>query len=301
MGAVRSAVILNDLGIRTSPGYYALHRETGAPVWDLRTPEEKDRNWHLERYGGLIACGRDDVAEADPETGRTIRTLTLPDPPFQRVWANDRTVVLGRGGTLDFDPVRAYDWATGKLLWSRRLNDELSAQSRWAGPKWLGFVALAGTDGRVILVAGHSVFALTLREGNLLWKRDFDVAASRAPVSHAGRVYFLAFALDGEPWDEVRFVCLDELTGETVYERPLAGYAPDLARRIQSRPGRIHDGFIVFTVQHRGRLLMFDMATGDLAWSFKYKGEIYQPSFSERGLIAGADDGNLLIFEHAPG
>jgi outer membrane protein assembly factor BamB len=297
VAAFGDAVILDSFS-RSPRRYHAVHRETGKTLWDFRGDEaQTDRRWNLEKDGRLLSCGRFEIAQADPHTGQLTRRWEVPDSPFQRQWVGSDIVILGSGETIDSDPMRAYDLLTGRVLWSRRLNEELLPQARSLDPQLPFFVGFAGSDGRAVFAAGKTLFGFAVREQRQLWKRDFNLAASRSPVLHRGRVYFLAFALDDAPRDEVRLVCLDEGTGETLYERPLAAFGPEFARRIQSWPGVIHDGFIVFTQQDHGLLMMFDLASGDLVWSYKYRAEIYEPVLTARGLIAGADDGNLLIFE----
>jgi len=267
-------------------------RITGEIVWTLA-----ERGWFA--VGRDLYCQNQGILQANVSTGAVVGRFDVPGPPFHFQGVCDGVFLLGTNLKGPSDPIRAFDMERHEIVWERKLREEILTAAHGIEDKRTAyFTSHCGSEGRVVFYCGKSLFGFALRENRMLWQRNFNVACSR-PVMHKGRVYFWAFALDDNPPDETRLVCLDEATGETVYDRHLAAYGGDFVFRQWAGPGHIEGECIAFATvrSSTGLLTLFRISDGELVWSFTYKAATSEPVLSGQRLLVTAHDGNMLVFE----
>lgn len=265
----------------------ALDASSGRVVW---TVDEDEMPWAL--VGERLLAFREQIEVGDVLTGTVV----------------DRWIVEGAGGSLGLigntaqtlvlsdaageDPMQGFDLGRRTVLWQRNLKADVL--SRAAGsPRPDHFALYAGTADRAIAQCGSTVgtlMGLSLAEGRILWHHGWWIA-SRRPVLDGGRLYFWARAPDS---GAVRFVCLDEATGEIVYDHPLEPLG-EMFRGQDATPGFIAGGHIAFGGQ-AGLIAVFRLVDGVLTWVYQHRSGIEYPMILGDHLVALAVGGRLLVF-----
>ena len=134
------------------------------------------------------------------------------------------------------------------------------------------------------MTRGPVVFGLSVEDGSIRW--GFPVAVTyHAPNVHGGRIYVLLMD---------HFVCLDEATGEIVYDVQHL----QLAEAFLPKTGTIYGGKIAFAMES-GHLAVFDLVDGRLVWLYKHKLKLGRTAEADGRLLVTSDDGHLLVFEEA--
>jgi outer membrane protein assembly factor BamB len=287
--SVGELVLLRSMG---SPGFRGVS-PTGRIMWTL----SGDPGWALcDQH--LYSNDGETIIQADATTGEIVAHYAVPGPAFQFLGCCHGIFLLGTGRTRESDPVRAFDVTSGQILWERNLRQEFLAAAEGIEERRTAFYsAHCGSEGRRVVHCAQSLFGFAVRENRILWQRNFDLA-SVVPKMHEGRVYFWAYSGRERAEGNNVLVCLDEATGETIYELPLATYGGDFAW-MQFPRGSVHVDHMAFGTRS-GLLAVFRLSDGALVWSCKYKTEVYQPVLWDHGLLVTAEDGNLLVFEAKP-
>jgi outer membrane protein assembly factor BamB len=102
------------------------------------------------------------------------------------------------------DEIRGVDPATGRIIWSRPLTEQLAAP-------------VSAADDRVLLLRrSGELMALRASDGEPVWRRELGAATSYAPARVSANAIVLTLA-DG------RVLALDDRSGETIWVRSLPG------------------------------------------------------------------------------
>ncbi|MEO8361855.1 MAG: PQQ-binding-like beta-propeller repeat protein [Vicinamibacteria bacterium] len=179
--------------------------------------------------------------------------------------------------------------------------DLIERRPRWERSiVWRGVGGLLGpTDWTrdLFLARDEKSFAMFSKaDGEELWrKRLFTGGRLR---STGDRVIVLARRLedtDAGLSDCKYLMAFDSRSGEAIYERELREPEEDFAPGWASYPvvGKEH---VVFA-ERSGLIGAFRMSDGALAWSHKYKAELYEPCIVGNSVAVASTDGNLLMFD----
>lgn len=196
------------------------------------------------------------------------------------------------------DPVLVFNVAERRVLWERDLRPEIvpfvqGVADRKSAPAPL--YCASPTHG--LIMCGKTVFGVSLLDGRILWHRQMWVASLR-PMMREERAYLWVWDPDGR---NSRFVCFDVISGESVYDRPLADLG-DNFRALEAWPGSIDGEHIAFgSTRWSGVVGVFRLSDGALVWSYKHKAEVYEPALVGNFLLVPAGGGKLLVFEGSNG
>ncbi|MEO5763649.1 MAG: PQQ-binding-like beta-propeller repeat protein [Vicinamibacteria bacterium] len=227
-----------------------------------------------------IVDWRDGVVIRDLLTLAELRRFDFGFPFDNKPVCGD--LVLAASG-LD-GPWRAFDLAAGRVIWERArpVADTFLGEIDWASGCFLG-------------KSDRTIAMFSKEDGRELWrKRLFTGGRVR---STRDRVIVLARKLDDSAMGlsaTKYLMCFDSQTGEPIYERLLQTPEEDFSPAWASYPvvGKEH---VVFA--ESGLLAAFRMSDGGLAWSYKYKAELYEPTIVGNGIAVASADGNLLMFD----
>jgi len=294
-----------------------LHRQTLEAIWRVKTREGPGpggglsplRMWSDDL---ILMGGQDRIGMMEADSGRLRWAVSEASGPL--VW-NRRVVVKSKaavllidgltGATTDRYPLAAKgastlcgdrlvvlpeddDWisslelGTGKVMWRRELLREMGDFARFDfKTNAIGLVA-GSRPTSVVATRGPVVFGLSVEDGSIRWGAPVAVTYYW-PNVHDGRIYVLLMD---------HFVCLDEATGEIVYDVQ----HPQLAEAFLPQTGTIYGAKIAFAME-TGHLAVFDLTNGRLVWLYKHKLKLGRTAEVDGRLLATTDDGHLLVFE----
>lgn len=267
--------------------YRGLHGDGGI-AWTL---ELREGSTPWVRWGDKLFCNNPGVFVADARTGEVIEHYDVAGRPI-------RAGGLIAPGLYVYsteeapDLLRIYDLSAGRLVWERNLRAEVRAAYGITDPH-VG--VLAGSTRSDVLVAKSEkhFFGLSRQDGHLLWRRALWVEGVRFAFE-GGRIYAWAAQEDDPRGD--RLVCLDEATGEAIYDRRMSSFGGEVAAAYSPTKPSISSGRIAFGTR-AGLLAIFRLSDGELAWSHNYKTQLYDAVLDGNRLVVTAADGNLLVFE----
>jgi outer membrane protein assembly factor BamB len=160
--------------------------------------------------------------------------------------------------------------AAGKVAWHASLPAAANGVTDALSPVVSG--------NQVIFAEGHSLVALRLSDGHLLWRRVFPEAKN----SLAGQITFLygfhseVIALVGQVSGDTRLVAVSVKTGAVAWALPLGPSA------VIGAPAVTVDSVFGFLTPH-GRLKAVSLWTGKLLWSRAYGLAAGQPAIAALG------------------
>jgi len=208
----------------------------------------------------------DDWPMSGGYANHAMQHMSLGDAPEQ-VWRVDigtgagsrdalfsePVIGAGRVYTMDADAeVRAYDMATGNLLWRRELPD--STQDEDDGYLLGGGLAF-GDDGRLYATTGFGkVIALDAGSGEQVWREDVGVPVRAAPTVNSGRV--LVVTVDNQT------IALAAQNGQKLWTH--AG-APEVASLLGSPAPAVDQGAVIVAYSS-GELFALRLETGAVLW-----------------------------------
>lgn len=174
-------------------------------------------------------------------------------------------------------------------------------RTTWQRPvNWRGEAGLLGpidwTD-ELFLARDEKTLAMFSKEdGSELWRRRCFTggrvrSTGRRAIALARRLDDSALGLSEQRY----LMAFDSRSGESIYERQLEAPEEDFAPAWTSYPavGREH---VVFAARS-GLIGAFRMSDGELAWSYKYKAELFEPCIVGNSIAVASGDGNLLMFD----
>jgi outer membrane protein assembly factor BamB len=226
-------VVAPDVVLIAGPtGLYALDPATGAPRWQLRSPQRL--------FPPAVSAGVAYVGGVDG----SLRALALTDGKvlwrqdyggwlYTPVIIGERLIVGGRERLL-----RALDTRTGKLLWQKQLTQELVYRP----------VAVAGGRVAVTLFDG-TVFMVDATDGRTRWQIQ-ENTPNFPPAVSAEALYFGSF--DGKL--HARAVA----DGRLLWQQQLGG-------RLHLLPQLVNAAVLVANDQ--GKLAAYDAASGKELWA----------------------------------
>lgn len=141
------------------------------------------------------------------------------------------------------------------------------------GPAFSGQGQTLAYDGVLYVVTGaNDVFAISVEEGEILWKYTADIDPDRV-VACCGRVSRGLSLGDGKVYlgrIDAKLVALDQKTGDVVWS--IQAESPEENFSITSAPlyydGMVITGFAGGDFGIRGRVKAYDADTGELIWTF---------------------------------
>ena len=230
--------------------------------------------------GRVVAKNKVAVLLIDGLTGETTAQLGVS-------WPGDNAFKLCEDRILSYpseDVIGCLDLSTGQVVWQRGLLREMGEFARFDFKTNAIGLEAGSLPGSFVVTRGPVVFGLSLEDGSIRWGAPVAVAYYW-PNVHGGRIYVLLMD---------HFVCLDEATGEIVYDVQ----HPQLAEAFLPKTGTIHAGKIAFAMES-GHLAVFDLADGRLVWLYKHKVKLGRTGEADGRLLATSDDGHLLVFDEA--
>ena len=266
-------------------GLRALDASSGRVVW---TVGEEEMPWAL--VGERLLAFREEIEVGDVLTGKRVDRWSVEGAGGSLGLVGNTAQTLVLSDAAGEDPMRGFLLERKTVIWQRDLMADLL--SRASDPPRPGHFALYGsTSGRAIVDCGRTLFALSMADGEILWHHDWWIA-SRRPVLDGERLYFWARTPDS---GAVRFVCLDEATGEIIYDRPLEPLG-EVFRGQDTTPGFIAGDHIAFGGQ-AGLIAVFRLVDGELTWLYQQRSGIDYPMILGDHLVALALGRKLLVFE----
>lgn len=186
------------------------------------------------------------------------------------------------------DLTLGFDANVGEIRWRRSM--------AWKSAE--GVLAPADWNQLLFFARNEKTLAMFSKDdGRELWrKRLFTGGRVR---STGEQVIVLVRRLDdsllGLSTDKY-LMSFDSKTGDTLYERQLQTPEEDFSPAWASYPvvGKEH---VVFA-ERSGLLGAFRMSDGELAWSYKYKAQLYEPCIVGNSIAVASADGNLLMFDN---
>ncbi|MBB4284703.1 PQQ-binding-like beta-propeller repeat protein [Roseospira goensis] len=237
----------------------------------------------------------------------------------------------GRIYTIDAEAeVRAYDLATGDLLWSVWLPDRAREED---DGYLLGGGLAFGADGRLYATTGFAkVIALDAASGQEIWREEVGVPIRAAPTLNSGRVFVVTVdnqtialaaqdgrklwthagspevaSLLGTPAPAVdqgavivayssgELYALRVETGAVLWQDSVTTVrrtdAAGNLRDIRARP--VMAGNRVYVVGHSGLMTAIDLATGERIWQAELGG-VHQPWIAGRTLYVITAEADLV-------
>lgn len=289
---------------------YALDLATGRELWRFTVGASLRSTPAVARVGGrsVVFFGADDrtfyavdahthrklwareVRPWQPTIGRA--TLTAPvvfDHPAGRAvlfgyWVYDRSL----SNAVQQAGVRAYQAATGALLWERELGQSEPTQPSLARIEGRPWVFLATRDGNV-----QALDAIT---GQILWQHTCPSDVASSPVILPGEPPGLALG--------TRFGYVYALDARTGAER----WRFRTAHWVDSTPAvaKVRDRPLLFVGSHDQSVYALDADSGRLVWRFATKGDVYSAPAVLRHqgqtlvAVASGDD-HLYLLDAATG
>ena len=238
-------------------------------------------------------------------------TLSASTPSANIAYEGGRLFAVDTGPS---GSVRAFDAATGTLLWQRPLDP---GQTSFAPPPvaYEGSVYVTGEGG-----PAGTLYAYAEASGQLQWSASFDgVSAGSAAVSMDGAFVFdtcgeaRGFGLDGTPaWTDVG-PCLGGVGPPVVEGSALYTIHPDgVNARLDLRTGANVGSFVSDLPPAFGGGRELDVSggvvrarspgTGAVAWTFEPDGEVVAPPLYANGRAYVASSlGNLYAIDTSSG
>ena len=242
------------------------------------------------RFGAVAWCGEivlqqpEGIEIVEAATGEVRESIPVPGGLSTSARLCGDVLIVKTAFRPDL-PVRAFHLRERRVVWERMLVAEAVARSGVEDPDPLLSFAESVNE-RLVMTCGRLTLACSLVDGRMLWHAPVPVTY-HWPNVHAGRVYVLF--LD-------RFIAIDELTGEIVYDV----LHPELRGAYRARPGTVYGETIAFA-NESGHLAVFDLRDGSLVWLHKYKAPLWGTAEADGRLLVSTGDGKLLVFEEKPG
>jgi outer membrane protein assembly factor BamB len=272
---------VGELLLQQSPETFAMRgvREDGTIAWTLQPKGGWGWGvWDDRLYSVDLSGGVDIVDCATGERSDVITVETRPDEVS--VGIHDGVLLLhGANG----DPFRAFDLLNRTFLWERNLLADLRSSFGLWKEDMPAVPLRGGNDARLIGLRGKGVFAMSLRDGRVLW------AAEIQPESvdvHRDHVFAWSHTADIHT---DRLVCLREATGEIVYETTIE--TPPFIYPLAA----FSDQHVAYTSVY-GFAGVFRLSDGALAWSAKRRGIADAPLIARDRLFIAGEDGHLLVY-----
>ena len=253
-------------------------------------PTSSETLWTRGSKGGflwrdrLLTLEPDSAIIVDPSTGKAMERIDLPGRSAVHGFNGDTLLYrIGEDGSV----AAAYDLAERRLLWERPLLEETIKNYRAPGQT---MNLTPGEKTFVLTKADVGIFGCSMEDGRILWHHRAFVSRD-APIAFNGRVYALTTGHVPTLQDAAKLICVDEFTGEKIYEtehKEFLAYRP-------SRPTVYEDH--VYFGSDGGFVFAFRLADGALVWRHRTTGQTRQPTILEDRLYVTSDDGHLLFFE----
>lgn len=310
-------------------------------------------------YKGVVYVGSDDfhVYAVDERNGRMLWKTKLGDKVKSSPAVNDEVLVIG----CEDHKVYGLDPKSGKILWSVQTGDRVNSSpailngiAYFGG--WDGFVyavdvksgtikwnyprgkakpgEIGGGIGRItaspavipgmVIIPSHtgSVYALSTRDGSLLWKYKTKGKILGSPLIMKGLVYFgswdkklyaidlhtaaLRWKFSGQDSfsitpsgaagrifagnDDKIMYCLNATSGKIYWKQNIYSPVPLLSSSPAVAGNRMYCG------SPDCRLYAIDIRNGGIKWRYKTQRPIIStPAISNSGICVGSQDGNLYM------
>jgi outer membrane protein assembly factor BamB len=261
----------------------ALDASSGRVVW---TVEEDEMPWML--VGERLLAFREQIAVGDVLTAKLVDRWNVDGASgtLGLIGNSEQTLVLS--DAAGEDPMRGFDVERKAVIWQRDLKADVLSRAE-GSPRPEHFALYGTIAGRAIVQCGRTLFGLSLADGHFLWQHGWWIA-SRRPVMYDDRLYFWARTPDGRA---VRFVCLDEATGQIVYDHSLEA----LGEMFRGQDAGFIAGDHIAFGGAAGLIAVFRLVDGELAWLYQHRSGIDYPMILGDHLVALAGGGKLLVFE----
>ncbi len=244
-------------------------------------------DWSGDLYQEKRTTNREDQFQDQYWSGRGV--IGSPAQSYiAPIFLENNRVLAGGVGT----GLAAYDFATGKALWTVEVSRGLGADPFILTP----YVYASFLDA--------TVKKIDINSGEVLWSKKIEVESTGGVFVHHGFVY-VTFA-DNSIW------ALDEKTGSPVwtYKRPASAGTVIWSLRGASTPKMSSDGTKILAGFADGSFVAISPVTGEVIWekTVDQKSELFKdldlgPIMSRDGKIAyiGQVDGDMLAVEVSSG
>lgn len=274
---------------------------------------------HLSAKGPLAPLWRADIGEG---SGGNTQLLAQP------------VIAGGRVFTMDSAAgVRAYDAATGSLVWRRGLKSKFDEEGILGG-------GVASVGGRLFATTGFGeVFALDAATGKGIWRRSVGGPIRAAPTVFGGRVFAITitnelYALDADdgrvlwtyagisepagllgaaspavdgsvvvaPFSSGEIVALRVESGRQIWTESLTaiGRLDPISSLAHIRGRPVIDRGLVFVAGNSGRTVAIELSTGNRLWE-RAIGAIHGPWVAGDFIYLLSTTGDLVCLSRSTG
>jgi hypothetical protein len=227
---------------------------------------------------------------------RDIRTLALKDAmhnsdvPRRGSWLGD--LWLYPSGVSGQEA--AYSLVNRSVVWHADLRHSVLER-----PPAFGLEPREASPDLFLGVSDKEIAVFRLEDGRRLWASRYWTNKHVRVVGDRLFMWIWKFGGSEEVMadkDVSHLVCVNLMTGETIYDRSLSWLGELFSWGQHVNNPAVGEEHIVFSSRH-GLLAVFRMSDGELVWQYKYRDQLFDPVVVGNKIVVTSSDGNLLVFD----